>query len=568
MILSDEITTANIADHLKQRLNGTFRWPLLQELLSRLESAGNNTKEIVAINKWFKEELERLVGSEKEDEDSRKVSVAQSLLDLVAMKSNFTTNSEEEIFIHTAQYVKDEVFQIKKGCEIENKSTFSFDLAVTVPYYKCHNASAALVDEAINDKILRFANLFKEFCNSKGLQCEFKPLRTDSETDVTVYGRIGAEGESGIDILNVTLQGSTTNDFGVRAQIENLHQIEELCLFPGQMVGFSPSNKSSQAAVTGRCFEDNFGVRYVTSNIRCGIPVDEPVTTLAAQNKFKNENIHISVIRGALLTENLEQTNFQYVFHKLKRDKPHVVFFMGPFVSVNQMAVEGYGISRLGDLTFLYSKFLKDLSNVAQFGPMSNTKFVIVPHCYDVLLSYPLPQPPLNCASSPLYKKEFPENIIFLSNPGTISINGILFGVTSCDVISGIEKNMVCKPKEDSVRLICQQLLQQRSLFPSYPASKLPAEYAVDHSMLRQLEFSNETIPDIVLFSSSAKSEPFVEFTNHRAFISCHNVMVPKNQTVQSVTEIYVTPQTDVGGLIVPMDIDKRVSLAVSILQE
>lgn len=143
-----------------------------------------------------------------------------------------------------------------------------------------------------------------------------------------------------------------------------------------------------------------------------------------------------------------------HVFNKIKRDKPHVVFLMGPFVSVRQVAVgftrgsrsnailqaNGEGLSRLGDITFIYKRFFNELSLLATIPQLHKTYFVLVPHCYDVISGFPLPQPPFNCENSLLEDVKYSENIVFLSNPGYIRINGILFGVTSCDPVSGIGK--------------------------------------------------------------------------------------------------------------------------------
>ncbi|BAM40990.1 hypothetical protein TOT_030000251 [Theileria orientalis strain Shintoku] len=390
---TDDITLNNIKDQLRSRLDGTFKWNLLRELQNRLESAGKNTKELLNVNSWFKNELETLVDS-KEDEtvDPRIVVVAQSILDLIDMKSNYSLKTQDEIFIHTAKYVQDGVFKIMKGAEVSNKNEFSFDVCETLAYYKCNNATPTIVDDAINSKILRFSNLFTEFCRSKNFNCELKPLRNNCDVRNRLFERIldgshsiwknrirgrDAHRSTQCDITREYDAGYGPQGAGSKpGKSLNFtfyqHHMDEVCMFPGQM-----------AAVTGLFFEDNFGMKYVTSDIRCGIPVDKPVVTLASQKKFLDENLHIVAVKGALLTEDLQQRNFVNIFQKLKRDRPHVVFFTGPFVSVNQMAIEGYALSKLGDMTFLYTKFLADLANLAQLGPLKSTKFVIVPHCYD-----------------------------------------------------------------------------------------------------------------------------------------------------------------------------------------
>lgn len=159
--------------------------------------------------------------------------------------------------------------------------------------------------------IIRFANLFKGYCQSKDIPCDIKPIKNYSDSETTAYGRIGAEGDVPLDQLNATIQGTTVFDYGVKAQITNIHALDDVCLFPGQM-----------AAITGRCFEDEFGVRYVASKIRkclytsidnyigCGIPTEPQMATAHSNQKFNSENLHISVVRGCLLTDELEPVNF------------------------------------------------------------------------------------------------------------------------------------------------------------------------------------------------------------------------------------------------------------------
>ncbi|KAK1444891.1 DNA polymerase 2 alpha 70 kda subunit like protein [Babesia gibsoni] len=554
-LLSEEVNVSNASDLIMDSLDNSIEWPLLRDLAERLEEAGGKSKEIMKVNRWLKEQLsDAQFNPDDSVQGVRRAQFAATLLKLIEDKESMRKRNLEEIVLHKAPLVAEGLTQIKKGSDTDNKENMSFDVLFDVPLYKCETASAEVVESCINDKIMRFSNLFKEFCNSKGVPCDIKPLKNYSDVEVTSYGRIGAEGDVLLNELNVTIQGTTLFDYGVKAQITNVHTLQEACLFPGQM-----------AAITGKCFEDEFAVSYVVSKIRCGIPAEPPMTTSHSNQRFNSENIHISVIRSYLLTEDLQPICFNNVFNKIKRDRPHIVFFMGPFVSVRQVSASGEGLGRIGDISFIYKRFFQEVTMLSEIPQLKQTHFVLVPHCYDVLSGYPLPQPRLNCMTSVLGDITYPDNVLFLPNPGYIRINGILFGVTSCDPVSGIARNMVCIPNENRMQRICEQLIHQRSFFPGYPTSSLPAEYAMDHAMIRHLEFAEDTIPEVFLFSNSNEDEPFVEFAGGRAFVGCRGGGVPSAPEVKDCTDIYISPLVRGKEQIQPLEIESRLSLALAI---
>ncbi|GFE52874.1 DNA polymerase alpha subunit [Babesia ovis] len=553
--ITEEVSIGNVAQILLESLDSSVSWPLLNELANRLEEIGANSREMMKVNKWFKEQLEAIsTRSTSNMEDAKNAQVAASILSLMEAKDVQRNAVLEEICLRRAPLVEGGHSEMKKGIDTSNKGNMSFDVTAEIQPYKCATATAEAVDTCINEKITRFTNLFKGFCESKGVPCDLKPLKNFSDQEVTVYGRIGAEGDVPLDELNVTIQGTTLFDYGVKAQVTSIRALENVCLFPGQM-----------AALTGKCFEDEFGVRYVASKLHCGIPTEAPMYSGHSSQRFQGENIHISVIRGCLLTDSLEPVSFNHVFNKIKKDRPHVVFIMGPFISVRQVAADGEGLNRIGDIAYIYKRFFHEIAVLADVNQLKDTKFVIVPHCYDVLSGYPLPQPPLNCEGSVLHEVEYPNNVVFLSNPGFVKVNGILLGVTSCDPLSGFANNMVCIPNEHRKKRACEQIVSQRSFFPGYPAASLPAEYAVDHATLRYLEFPEDAIPDMFLFANTTESEPFIEFAADRGFIGCHSAAVPKDDVLRSSTDIYIAPQEADTAPIRQIDLESRLSLVLAL---
>eukprot|EP00375_Theileria_parva_P000933 XP_763603.1 hypothetical protein [Theileria parva strain Muguga] len=311
----DDLTIYNITDHLREKLELKFLWNLNSELLKRLESETKSTKDLLFVNDWFKTELETIVSPKNSPNfDYKRIKRAKSILNLIELKSSFDLD-DERVLIYTAPYVRDGTYKLLKGSEVNNKSNLSLDVVMSFDYYKCNSGTPSLLEEAISSKIIRFSNLFAHFCKSKGINCDLKRLRNSSDSDATVYGRIGTEGEVPINPLNVTLQGSRTVDYGLKVQLQNL------------------------VAVSGLFYEDNFGMKYLANDILSGVPVDKPFVTLTSQNRFMDENLHIMCVKGSLLTEKLEQTSFSEIYQVIKRDKPHVVIFTGPFISVNQVIV-------------------------------------------------------------------------------------------------------------------------------------------------------------------------------------------------------------------------------------
>ncbi|KAK2196058.1 bifunctional DNA polymerase alpha-delta-epsilon [Babesia duncani] len=462
-LVQEEISARNAGDYLKAAIGSSNTSPLLRELQERLIAANGNTKDLVKVNQWLKQELELM---EKARTDVRHSRIAKYIIDKVDQRLEASNRKEEEFLIHTAKYVQDEKHVIKKGLEVTNKSKLLLDVVPLVSKdYKCSTTDAAVVESTINDKIIRFSNLFRNFCQSKELECDLKSIRNYCDREVTVYGRICAEGETALEERNIMIQGNSTTDAGVRAQVTGLHRLEDYFLFSGQMV-----------ALTGTFHEDSFGMRYMASKIRSGIPVDLPMTSSSALERFGGENIHMMIVPGNLLTKNVEPVNFEHVFQLIKRDLPHVCIFMGPFISVKQVASSGAKLSQLGDLRLLMDRFICELSSVASIPQLESTRFIIVPHVFDVLSSFPLPQPPFGILST------LPRNVEMLSNPGILRINGVLVGVTACDPISCIVGDCASRNCDDAIACACKELLLQRCWFPTYPANRLPAEYAIDHN--------------------------------------------------------------------------------------
>ena len=175
----------------------------------------------------------------------------------------------------------------------------------------------------------------------------------------------------------------------------------------------------------------------------------------------------------------------------VKRDRPHVLMLMGPFLDAKSGELQNGDISysNSGEQTYLdyadLSKILMDM--IRQELGRQNTQVVLMPSARDINHIYPLPQPP------------YPgRDFIKVCNPQTFRINDITFGGINADVIKEIIMSDVSKELQGpKIEVAWKSLLEQRTYFPVYPSNpSTPIEW----SQWRQMMF--EHTPDVLIIPS------------------------------------------------------------------
>eukprot|EP00755_Sulcionema_specki_P014063 Sspe_Gene.55683::Locus_30624_Transcript_1_1_Confidence_1.000_Length_1661::g.55683::m.55683/K02321/POLA2; DNA polymerase alpha subunit B len=144
--------------------------------------------------------------------------------------------------------------------------------------------------------------------------------------------------------------------------------------------------------------------------------------------------------------------------------------------------------------------------------PRTYPKFAFVPSVKDVFHDYVFPQPSYNFA---LGGETCEKGGIFhmLSNPGTITVNGVSLGVTSMDVLRHTKLAMLTKgplppPREGAnrpppaLRQVVEQIVRSQCYYPLLPASQLAgSECPLDLGLYEHVVFRDHT-PDILILPS------------------------------------------------------------------
>lgn len=63
-------------------------------------------------------------------------------------------------------------------------------------------------------------------------------------------------------------------------------------------------------AVTGKCYEDDFGLKYTVSSIVDGIPTSVAMGTAVSQKRFNGEGLNVVVVNARLLVDGQCKADF------------------------------------------------------------------------------------------------------------------------------------------------------------------------------------------------------------------------------------------------------------------
>jgi DNA polymerase alpha subunit B len=156
------------------------------------------------------------------------------------------------------------------------------------------------------------------------------------------------------------------------------------------------------------------------------------------------------------------------------------------------------------------------LNNV--FTTNKQLHVVLVPSLKDAHHPFVYPQPPFQRKKVlEALDLEDKERLHLFSNPCTFSINGILFGISSIDVIMHLSSNEVYRqqkkdPNVHRLLRLSEQLIDQKSFYPIFPPPPSPAAAAastqqqfessvpMDLKYLKQIHF--ECTPDVLICPS------------------------------------------------------------------
>ncbi|XP_038620322.1 DNA polymerase alpha subunit B isoform X4 [Tachyglossus aculeatus] len=156
----------------------------------------------------------------------------------------------------------------------------------------------------------------------------------------------------------------------------------------------------------------------------------------------------------------------------VNRDRPDVCILFGPFLDAKHQQVENCQLTSPFEDVFKHC-----LRTIIEGTRSSGSHLVFVPSLRDVHHDLVYPQPPFSCYELP---KEDKQRVLFVSDPCTLSINGVVFGLTSTDLLFHMGSEEICSSSggPDRFSRILKHILTQRSYYPLYPPME---EMAIDY---------------------------------------------------------------------------------------
>ncbi|XP_044304756.1 DNA polymerase alpha subunit B [Varanus komodoensis] len=345
--------------------------------------------------------------------------------------------------------------------------------ALTKPYkFMFHDLQE--IREVLSCKIEQLGEALKEHYKIE----EFSSLIIPVQEPVTVLGQIGCDSNGKLNAKSVVLEGDLEHSSGGLIPVD-LSELPEYSLFPGQVVVIEGMNSTGERLVASKLFE---GVP---------LPFHQP-----AEQAGDFEPQVVLVACGPYTTSD----SFTYdpmldLIDTINKDKPDVCILLGPFLDAKHKQVEGCQLT-----SSFEDVFKMCMKTIIEGTRSSGSYLVVIPSLRDAHHLCIYPQPPFGCYE---LSKEDKQRVLFVSDPCSLDINGVVFGLTSADLLfhMGAEEISSSSSVLDRFSRILKHILTQRSYYPLYPPAE---EMNIDFEHFYQYTLLPVT-PDILITPSDLK---------------------------------------------------------------
>ncbi|KAM8816588.1 DNA polymerase alpha subunit B isoform 1-T1 [Rhynchonycteris naso] len=283
----------------------------------------------------------------------------------------------------------------------------------------------------------------------------FAPVLVPAQEPVTLLGQIGCDGNGKLNSKSVILEGDREHSSGAQVPVD-LSELKEYSLFPGQVVIMEGINSTGRKLVATKLYE--------------GVPL--PFYQPTEENGDFEQNMVLVACGPYTTSDSITYDPMLDLITVINRDRPDVCILFGPFLDAKHEQVESCLLtSPFEDV------FKQCLRTVIEGTRSSGSHLVFVPSLRDVHHEPVYPQPPFSYSDLPHEDKK---RVQFVSEPCSLSINGVVFGLTSTDVLfhMGAEEISSSSGTSDRFSRILKHILTQRSYYPLYPPQE---DMAIDY---------------------------------------------------------------------------------------
>lgn len=283
----------------------------------------------------------------------------------------------------------------------------------------------------------------------------FTPVLAPAQEPVILLGQIGCDSNGKLNSKSVILEGDREHSSGAQIPVD-LSELKEYSLFPGQVVIMEGINTTGRKLVATKLYE--------------GVPL--PFLQPTEEDRDFEQSMVLVACGPYTTSDSITYEPLLDLIAIINRDRPDVCVLFGPFLDAKHEQVESCLLtSPFEDV------FKQCLRTIIEGTRSSGSHLVFVPSLRDVHHEPVYPQPPFSYSELP---QEDKKRVHFLSEPCSFSINGVIFGLTSTDLLfhMGAEEISSSSGTSDRFSRILKHILTQRSYYPLYPPQE---DMAIDY---------------------------------------------------------------------------------------
>ncbi|KAI1898644.1 hypothetical protein AGOR_G00074500 [Albula goreensis] len=332
------------------------------------------------------------------------------------------------------------------------------------------------VRNVLTEKIEQLGEELKSHFNIE----EFSPVSLPAQDCVTVLGQICCDSNGKLNAQSVLLEAG--QEQGGRQVPLDLSELKEFSLFPGQVVVMEGMNTTGRKLVASKLYE--------------GVPL--PFYSPNEQTEKMEEDIGPLMIMVACgpytPSDSLSYDPLLDLISVIVRDRPDVCILLGPFVDAKHEQIEKCQLTETFEAVFT-----RCVDSIVEGTRGVGCRLVFVPSLRDVHHHFIYPQPPF---ALPDLSREDTERVSLVSDPCTLLIGGVTFGLTSTDILFHMGAEEISSVSgSDRFTRILKHMLTQRSYYPLYPAAE---EVNLDYEKF-QIHGLMPLSPDVLIVPSELR---------------------------------------------------------------
>ncbi|KAJ4008879.1 DNA-directed DNA polymerase alpha subunit pol12 [Fusarium irregulare] len=340
--------------------------------------------------------------------------------------------------------------------------------------------------EILDDRIDNFMALVQQ--HHKIDESEFGSAAAQSTTEVVAVGRIASDSPEGkLNAASMVLETSRRTGMGLRVPLK-MESIRSWSFFPGQIVALRGTNASGS----------EFVVKEILDMPLLPSAASTPSALEAHRERFRggpdamdedSEPAPLNIIYASgpyTADDNLDFEPLHALCSQAGDTYADALVLTGPFLDIDHPLIAAGDFDLPEEAN--YDPDTATMSTVFKYlvAPAFNRlvssnpqiTIILVPSVRDVLSKH------VSWPQDSIPRKELglPKAVRIVTNPMTLSINEVVLGVSSQDILSQLRSEEVVsrngtQPGLDLMGRLCRYLVEQRHYFPLFPPtdrSKLP----------------------------------------------------------------------------------------------